>query len=97
MKAIFYNEWEKLILLDIFEYRKLFIMFMCQKENSHDCAHCPFGGLEMSSFPCGQQSCWVDIYCTTLAPDDEIADVGDYDDMPLEEDWDLLDDNGELV
>lgn len=79
---MFCNEWEELAECDREEYRQLFNMFMCKEENSHDCEHCPYGGWELSPLPCGQQNCWVDAHCAAFVPDeDEIADVGDYDDM----------------
>lgn len=45
---------------------ELYIKFMCNPENSHNCFDCPenqnFDSWE-GKLPCGQQNCWVDCHC----------------------------------
>lgn len=47
---------------EIKKYRK----FMCNPENSGNCANCPENRGENSwqnRLPCGQWRCWVDLHC----------------------------------
>ena len=53
--------------MDIKEY----IHFMCNPENSLNCAECPENeerDLNRADrcYPCGQQHCWVDIHCREM-------------------------------
>lgn len=83
-----YEEWEILKKVSPEEYQKEFCNFMFAAINSCNCEYCPYGGLGFEGKPCGQQNCWVDAHCAALVDDDdEVADVGDYDDMEYEEDW----------
>lgn len=70
-------EWEALKKVSPEKYRKEFCNFMFAAVNSCDCEYCP----------CGRQNCRADAHCAAPGNDNEVADVGDYDDMEYEEDW----------
>lgn len=37
--------------------------FLCDPENIHNCAVCPYKKIRASGLPCGQQNCWVAVTC----------------------------------
>ena len=40
------------------------INFLYNEENIHNCDECPYNeDMENYSYPCGQQSCWVQVHC----------------------------------
>jgi len=45
------------------EQRKLYVTFMCNKDNEFNCQNCPENNGSTGKLPCGQQNCWVTCHC----------------------------------